>query len=53
MLKWSVTFLIIALIAGVFGFTGIAGASIDFAKILFAIFVILFLVSLVFGRRAV
>ena len=49
MLGWVVTFLIIALIAGVLGFGGIAGASVEIAKIIFFIAVILFLVSAVIG----
>jgi uncharacterized membrane protein YtjA (UPF0391 family) len=49
MLGWVVTFLIIALIAGVLGFGGIAGASIEIAKAIFFIAVILFLVSAVVG----
>jgi uncharacterized membrane protein YtjA (UPF0391 family) len=47
MLGWVATFLIIALIAGVLGFGGIAGASIEIAKTIFFIAVILFLVSAV------
>ena len=49
MLSWVVTFLIVALIAGIFGFGGIAGASIEMAKIVFFIAVVLFLVSAVVG----
>jgi uncharacterized membrane protein YtjA (UPF0391 family) len=49
MLSWVVTFLIIALIAGVLGFGGVAGASIEIAKIIFFIAVVLFLVSAVVG----
>jgi uncharacterized membrane protein YtjA (UPF0391 family) len=49
MLSWVVTFLIIALIAGVLGFGGVAGASIEIAKIIFFIAVVLFLVSVVVG----
>jgi uncharacterized membrane protein YtjA (UPF0391 family) len=49
MLSWVVTFLIIALIAGVLGFGGIAGASIEIAKTIFFIAVILFIVSAVVG----
>jgi uncharacterized membrane protein YtjA (UPF0391 family) len=49
MLGWVVTFLIIALIAGVLGFGGIAGASIEIAKAIFFIAVILFIVSAVVG----
>jgi uncharacterized membrane protein YtjA (UPF0391 family) len=39
----------VALIAGVLGFGGIASASAGIAKVLFAIFLVLFLVSLFFG----
>jgi uncharacterized membrane protein YtjA (UPF0391 family) len=49
MLSWVVTFLIVALIAGILGFGGIAGASIEMAKIVFFIAVVLFLVSAVVG----
>jgi uncharacterized membrane protein YtjA (UPF0391 family) len=49
MLSWVVTFLIIALIAGILGFGGVAGASIEIAKIIFFIAVVLFLVSAVVG----
>ena len=49
MLGWVVTFLIIALIAGVLGFGGIAGASVEIAKIIFFIAVVLFLVSALVG----
>jgi len=51
MLSWSVTFLIIALIAAALGFTGIAGTAVGIAKILFFVFLVLFVVSLIFGRR--
>jgi uncharacterized membrane protein YtjA (UPF0391 family) len=49
MLSWVVTFLIIALIAGILGFGGIAGASIEIANVIFFIAVVLFLVSAVVG----
>jgi uncharacterized membrane protein YtjA (UPF0391 family) len=49
MLGWVVTFLIIALIAGILGFGGVAGASIEIAKIIFFIAIVLFLVSAVVG----
>ncbi|ADG12456.1 DUF1328 domain-containing protein [Caulobacter segnis] len=56
MLNWALTFLVIALIAALLGFTSIAGAAMGIAKILFYVFLILFLVSLVShlfrGRRA-
>ncbi len=50
MLNWSITFLVIGLIAAVFGFTGIAGAATQIAWILFVVFLVLFLVSLFMGR---
>lgn len=52
MLYYAVVFLVIALIAAIFGFTGIYVAAAGIAKILFFLFIILFLVSLLFGRRA-
>jgi uncharacterized membrane protein YtjA (UPF0391 family) len=51
MLAWALTFLVIALVAGLFGFGIIASTSIGIAKILFFVFLILFLVSLIAGRR--
>ena len=47
MLGWALTFLVVALVLGLLGFTSIAGAAIGIAKLLFYIFVVLFLVSLV------
>ena len=49
MLRWALLFLVVGLIAGVLGFTTIAGASIAIAKILFFIFMVLFLILLVGG----
>jgi uncharacterized membrane protein YtjA (UPF0391 family) len=49
MLSWVVTFLVVALIAGILGFGGIAGASIEIAKAIFFVAVILFLISAVVG----
>ncbi len=51
MLYWAVVFLIVALVAALFGFGGIAGMAVGFAKILFVVFLVLFLISLVFGMR--
>lgn len=45
MLYWSIVFFIIALFAGIFGFSGIAAVSINFAQILFFIFFIGFIIS--------
>lgn len=56
MLSWIVTFFILAIIAAIFGFGGLAGTFAGIAKFLAVIFVLLFVVSLVYnavtGRRA-
>jgi uncharacterized membrane protein YtjA (UPF0391 family) len=52
MLKLALFFLVISLIAALFGFTGIAAASADIAKILFFIAIVIFLVLLVAGLMA-
>jgi uncharacterized membrane protein YtjA (UPF0391 family) len=49
MLYYALVFLIVALVAGALGFGGVAGAATSIARVLFFIFVILFLASLVFG----
>lgn len=49
MLYYALVFLVVALIAGALGFGGVAGAATGIAKVLFLIFVVLFLASLVFG----
>jgi uncharacterized membrane protein YtjA (UPF0391 family) len=49
MLKWALIFLVIGLIAGLLGFTGVAGTSIAIAKTLFFVFLVIFLVLLVLG----
>lgn len=49
MLRWAFFFLIIGLIAALFGFTSIAGAAIGVAKILFFLFIALFVVFLILG----
>ena len=51
MLSWAIIFLVIALIAGVLGFGVVAGTAAWIAKVLFVVFLILFLVSLIGGRR--
>ena len=51
MLRWALVFLIVALVAAVLGFTGIAGELTWMAKILFFLFLIVFVVSLILGRR--
>ena len=46
MLGWALTFLVVALIAAILGFGGIAGASAGIAQILFFVFIVLFAISL-------
>jgi uncharacterized membrane protein YtjA (UPF0391 family) len=53
MLQMAFAFLVIGLIAALFGFTTIAGASIAIAKFLAGLFLVLFLVFLVLGLTAV
>ncbi|MBN9432421.1 MAG: DUF1328 domain-containing protein [Bosea sp.] len=54
MLNWAILFLIVALVAAVLGFGGIAGTAIGIAKIIFVVAIILFLISAVMHlmRRA-
>ena len=47
MLGWAVTFLVIALVAALFGFGGIAAGAVGIAKIIFFIFLVLFAISVV------
>lgn len=49
MLKWAVVFLLIAIVAGIFGFTGVEEASATIAKWLFGLFLVLFIGALVIG----
>ena len=49
MLKWSLAFLVIAIIAAIFGFTDIAAGAASIAKVLFFLFIVLFLVALLLG----
>ena len=46
-LGWTITFLIIAIVAAIFGFGSIAGASATIAKVLFFIFVVLFIITVI------
>ena len=47
LLGWAIVFLVIALVAAVFGFGGVAGVSLTIGKWLAIIFVILFIVSII------
>jgi uncharacterized membrane protein YtjA (UPF0391 family) len=55
MLRWALIFLVLAIVAGLLGFTGVAGQSMYIARILFVVFILLFLVGLIYslvtGRR--
>jgi uncharacterized membrane protein YtjA (UPF0391 family) len=49
MLRWSLIFLVVALVAALFGFGGIAASAEGIARILFFIFLVLFVISLLMG----
>jgi len=52
MLRWALVFLVVALLSALFGFTDVAGTSMVAARILFFVFLVMFIVSLVTGSRA-
>lgn len=54
MLGWALTFFIVAIIAAVFGFGGIASASAGIAQLLFFVFLVLFAITIImkFVRRS-
>jgi uncharacterized membrane protein YtjA (UPF0391 family) len=49
MLYWSAVFFVIALVAAIFGFGNIAAGAVDVAKLLFVLFLILFMLSVIVG----
>jgi uncharacterized membrane protein YtjA (UPF0391 family) len=49
MMGWAVTFLVVALIAAVLGFGGVAGVAVEAAKIVFFVAIILFAISAIAG----
>lgn len=55
MLNWVITFFLLAIVAAVFGFGGLAGTFAEIAKFIAVLFVVLFVISLVYsmvtGRR--
>lgn len=55
MFGWALTFLVIALIAGILGFGGVAALSLEIAKVIFfvalALFVIMLIAGVISGRR--
>jgi len=53
MLRWALIFLVLAIVAGIFGFSGVAGAATNIAWILAVVFLIIFVVGLIMGRDRV
>lgn len=49
MLKWAIIFFLISVVAAFFGFTNVAAGAQSIARLLFFLFVVLFLIVLVFG----
>ena len=49
MIGWALTFLVVALVAALFGFGGIAGTAVEMAKLIFFVAVVLFAISAVVG----
>ena len=49
MLKWAIIFLVVGLILGAFGFTGAEGTFVGIAKLLFFLFIAIFVILLVLG----
>ena len=48
-LSWALLFFLISIVAGILGFTDISAASVDIARFLFYVFVVIFLVLLILG----
>ncbi|RKP45849.1 DUF1328 domain-containing protein [Cohnella endophytica] len=51
MLQWALIFFVVAIVAAIFGFGGLVSAAAGIAKILFFIFLVLFVISFFAGRR--
>lgn len=51
MLRYALIFCVIALLASAFGFFSLSGTAMEIARILFFVFLVLFVVSLITGRR--
>ena len=49
MIGWALTFLVVALVAAIFGFGGIAGTAVEIAKLIFFVAIVLFAISAVVG----
>lgn len=48
-LKWALIMFVVSLVAALFGFTDIAAASADIARVLFYVFIVIFVVLLILG----
>jgi uncharacterized membrane protein YtjA (UPF0391 family) len=51
MLRWALIFFVVAIVAAIFGFGGVAGEAAWIGKILLVVFVVLAIISLLMGRR--
>ena len=49
LLYWAVVFLVVALVAALFGFGGVAGTAMEGARLLFWVAIVLFVISLIVG----
>jgi uncharacterized membrane protein YtjA (UPF0391 family) len=52
MLKWALIFLVISLVAGALGFTGVASGARGIAKLLFGVFIVIFLILIILAWSA-
>jgi uncharacterized membrane protein YtjA (UPF0391 family) len=52
MLRWALIFFVIAIVAAIFGFGGLAGEAAWIGKLLLVVFLILAVLSIIFGRRS-
>lgn len=53
LLMWALAFFLIAVVAGMFGFTGVANVSGSVARLLFGIFVFFLIIALILGLMVV
>ncbi len=51
MLRWTIIFVVVAIVAAIFGFGGVSESAAGIAKVLFFIFLVLFLITLIMGRK--
>lgn len=52
MLKWALIFFVVSLVAGALGFTGVASGARSIAKVLFGIFLIIFIILIILAWSA-